>query len=637
MKLTSFLKKKKSPVTAVTDLPENTPEETGTFSADCNDTGNVPAPAKNFSATLKEFQECMPEVIHDLHQLTEGSESDFMLLGIALRTVHSNVTELTQLMLGTVKRMGAEEDGGFLDKGREILDASLAEIQAHQQEVKANLERINAVMEKIEELCTTSQQIKKFAKFLRVVALNMLVEDARTIDTSVNIFSDVAQEIKELSVNISSIANDVYTNVEKARQFHRQTREEISSGISRLEILTAEIHHTVQDSARDTETLMQFSVNTIEQAGKRSREISRQVAEIVIGIQFHDNMKQRIMYLANILETILATAEIAPREEAAEIMSAKTPVPPIIQAQSEQIKDIIEEVHCVYQKNKDALQEIRREVEKLLQNLRGMASSKLNQESGALVHDPFAHLKEALTQLHDLLDRGKNLYRQLQKGAGKVTDIASNLSELLNLVRSISANTHNKAINAIIAAESQGEKGGAMKLLAWEMNELATQSDQISNEVEKIVTDIIQTTSDITNQELHGGGSEAEGKSNAISRLTQVLDDISKGYEHFRKDSESAYQRAEELKKATDTTVTSLDFFQGLSRNLSGQRDRLRDIADQADHKNIFVERNITRENPVPKKHREESQDNVILFENMKKDKKTDNCEGILDENVELF
>ena len=436
------------PVEVVAAVPEVFPE-TG---------GPGPVPAVLPPERLQQLSAEIPGIKDEMKTFVNGSEGDFMLLGISLRTIHANVTELTDLMLDTVKQMGVMDKGGFLDRGRRILEASLAEIVARQNEVRTNLERMNGVMDNLETLYAISKQIKKFSQSLKTVALNMLVENARSIDRSVNIFSDVAQEIKDLSVHIAGIANDVHKNVEKARTVHRFTLEEIAAGIGRLETLTTEIRTTVQESTHKTEALMRFSVDTIEQAGRRSSEISRQVGEIVVGVQFHDNMRQRMLYVANRLNAVLSAAAGGGKRTPG-VTADKQPAPEIIVNQVHRISGIRAEITEVYEKNRFALERIGHEVGDLVQGVSGAGAASEDGDLAAFRHDPFSHLKRALTQLHDLLNRGENFYRQIQEAAAQVSDIAVTLSELLGLVRSISANTHNKAINSIIVPAQPGDSG----------------------------------------------------------------------------------------------------------------------------------------------------------------------------------
>jgi len=633
MKLTSFLKKN---IPLGTDDPDPAPglstEATTPALSDQND----PDSGQNLNTAVLSLKAAIPETVEALHSFTEGSEADFMLLGIGLRTVHANVSELTDLMLGTVKSMGAEGEGGFLDRGLHILNDSMADIQVRQNAVKEDLERINTLMEDIENLHTSSKQIKKFAQSLKAVALTMLVENARTIDQSVNIFSDVAQEIKDLSVNITHIANDVYRNVEMAREVHHITRDEISAGIGRLETLTHQIRETVQESTRDTEELMRFSIKTIEDAGRRSREISQQVAEIVVGVQFHDNMKQRVINITDILNAVLTAPASRSGEKTRGRSGARQSVAVVLRHQARKLNEINNELDEVYGKNKNALKNIDTEVEDLLTGLHNMAASEGNIRSGSLVQDPFSHLKIALTQLHDLLNRGETFYLQIQETAKQVSGIAADLSKLLGVVRSISANTHNKAINSIIAANRQGEKGGALKLLAQAMNDLATRSDGFYKEVEGIITSIIKAAENIGRK-----STRDKDSGSAINDLEKIIYDISLEYERFREKTMTAFARAKELKKATDTTLASLEFFRGLSRKIVRHRDGLTDMAAGPGQESLLIPEAMVAGGHLPGRHTAEREDNIVIFDDTPPADGNGGQEPLfserLAENVELF
>ncbi len=637
MKLTTIFKKNRKPRADNVELMEWTSMEKAISAGVGQKDGNLSAAR---AAAVELLQTDLREMVTSLEKFTDGSEADFMLMGIGLRTVYANVSELTELMVKTVEGMSSGAQNGFLDRGREILNTSLEDIQNRQNEVKNNLGRINALVHDIENLHASSKQIKKFSQSLKTVSLNMLVENARAIDQSVNIFSDVAQEIKDLSLNIARIANDVYKNVEKAREVHSITQEEISAGINRLDALTNQIRTTVQESTHDTEDLMRFSVDTIEASGRQSREISRQVAEIVVGVQFHDNMKQRIMNIIQTLNLIQSTAKSTQAKESSG-REEKKPAASIIRDQAGKLNEVNIELEEVYQKNRAALQKIGAEVNDVLQALGSMTSNDGNIRSRTLLTpDPFSHLKEALTQLHDLLNQGETFYQQIQKTADQVSDIAADLSELLSIVRSISANTHNKAINSIIAANRQGEKGGALKLLAQAMNDLATRSDGFSSEIEGIITSIMKAAEKVGRKNKEAS-TDLDGNSSAINSLESIINDISMEYDRFREKSLAAYERARALKKATDTTLTSLKFFKGLSRKIDEYHNRLIDMASQPGHEAILIEVDATAIGHVPGKHTAERENNITLFTKSRttvlKDSYSHLSRESLADNVELF
>jgi methyl-accepting chemotaxis protein len=352
-------------------------------------------------------------------------------------------------------------------------------------------------------------------------------------------------------------------------------------------------------------------------------------------------MKQRLVKITEILNAILASMETIRKTPSPQGAADRITVAAVIRELADRLDEIDNELNDVYEKNRSALKKINGEVNDLLQGLRPMACDEQDLRAVTFMNDPFSHLKDALRQLHDLLNRGETFYRQIQEAADQVSDIASDLSKLLGLVRSISANTHNKAINSIIAANRQGEKGGALKLLAQAMNELATKSDGFSGEVENIITSIISSAEEISRKETMTSAVPGEDDF-SITRLERVMDDISGEYERFRENSLAAYERARELKKATDTTLSSLDFFKGLSQRINEYRDRLASLTARYGLEDILIAADVTDRGHVPGKHAVRQKDNIILFEEARRSiMGNGHDDGSVheepDSNVELF
>ncbi len=534
-----------------------------------------------------------------------------MRLGLGLQTVHVNVESLTQLMLDTVKRISNNDEGSIICRVDNTVNESLEEIRKFHDEVNSNLIQINTVVGNIGELTATSEQIKKFAKFLNVVALNMFVENAQISDSE-NIFSDIAQEIKALSIKIAGVANDVYENIESSREIHISIHEKISKGVTSLQALTGDVHTAVRTSVKETEQLMNFSLETIEQAGMRSHEISLQVGEIVVGVQFHDNMRQQIMHITDTLN------------------NTEKRTGSVIGSQAVLFSKMTREVDDVYHKNLNAIKEINNEVEVLVESFLGLKSDGMesSRASDIMSDDPFSTIKSALIQLHGLLDQGRGLFEQLQEAAVQAAGIAKKLSDLLNIIRDISRETHNKALNSIIAAQRMGVKGRTQKLLAQEMNDLAIKSDVFVDEVEQIIEAIVVSATEIGQRDLKGLESVSPERG-AIATLDAVIDNISSEYAQFRQDSVEAYECAQSLKEAIKATMINLEFFKGLSKNLTAHKEQLEEIAG---YEGLVIE----AEKRIPETHSVEKKGVVTPFSEVVK-RRDKAGESEFGDNVEIF
>ena len=97
MKLAAIFKKKLRNQDNVFDLRGRPPNEGVIYSSDLPSDAEADLSQAQAAAVL---HQTIPGMTSSLDHFIEGSEADFMLLGIGLRTVHANVTELTELMLG---------------------------------------------------------------------------------------------------------------------------------------------------------------------------------------------------------------------------------------------------------------------------------------------------------------------------------------------------------------------------------------------------------------------------------------------------------------------------------------------------------------------------------------------------------
>ena len=238
----------------------------------------------------------LPEFIDSLKTVSDAAESDFMQLGNELKSVYTVITEMTGQMLETVKRISGDSGESVLSEVWRIVDKSMGEISTCQDKVDKNLIQINNVVDRLGELFSLSGGIKKFAKYLNAVAFNVIVENSRT-EESVRTFSIIAKEIRELSITITDIANRIYDHVKSAREIHKSVYEKISKGMNELRGLVDDVQQAVEESLDETEQLMELSRASIKQAGTHSQKISQQVGEIVVGNQFHDNMRQQIEHI----------------------------------------------------------------------------------------------------------------------------------------------------------------------------------------------------------------------------------------------------------------------------------------------------------------------------------------------------
>ena len=239
-----------------------------------------------------------------LNAIPKSSEPSFMKIGMALQSVYTDATELTQQTLEALKLIGGESDEGLLVKVGMLVKASLEKVKKCQTAASKNHHiaetHVREVTERLSDSFSMCTHLKKTAKYLRAVGLQMRVECSRS-NRTMEMFSVVAQEIGALSSRFMETAENIRDDSESARQGQISSQAERSESLSQLFRLAENTEQTVQLAMKKIEELIRFSVETLEHAGARSRRISHHIGEIVMGIQFHDSMRQRIEHIIKAL------------------------------------------------------------------------------------------------------------------------------------------------------------------------------------------------------------------------------------------------------------------------------------------------------------------------------------------------
>jgi methyl-accepting chemotaxis protein len=535
---------------------------------------------KKFGHTRKRAREIPPllsDLIGSLEDVCRDAEPNFMRLGRELESVYSEADDLTQHTFETVRRIGGESNQGVLIRAGELARQSFSNFRTCHRQVAENLDHVSAIIRYLGELHGACATLAQIGMFLRAIGFNIGVESSRTANSS-DMFTVVSQQIRELSEKITEIGRNIRESTEATQSGQISVHSKISGGLDQLETLADETREAVENSVLKIEQLMEFSLNTLEEAGTHTREISRQVGEIVAGIQIHDSMTQRVQHIVHALHKfeMLVCPPAGSRERGfGKDMKKRSLAYSILNLQREHLKQIIADVDRVYQKTIQAFGRIHSEIDRLTHSLSSFGFTRETENSPE--EDSFSGLRSALLRFHELLEQGNSLVERIHKTATEATDTASNLSGHINRVREISFETHLLALNAIVKAAHLHKEGRSLEVLAQEVKNLSDQSkrfvrdvtlllEQISDSVRKMGTGLLDSS----------GSDETEARDIGI-------EDISRAYTQFMSDSSKAVQRAQSLNTSISQIISGLEFFPDLSRELKAHLCQLEELAELLD------------------------------------------------------
>jgi methyl-accepting chemotaxis protein len=489
--------------------------------------------------SVHEISAGLPAFAESLEETSKNAEPSFIEVGRELQTIYSDAGGLEKQTLETAQLIAGESEENVLADIGGLAGDALEELKSCQTEVSPSLSRINEIVKDLDDLPRVCAVVEKIGKFLNVVGVNIGVESARSNEAK-EMFKIDIQEIRKFSSKVIGIAENIRNDSKATRASLTAVHKEISAGLEKLLKLADDADQAAQHAVQKIELLMEYSVEAMKQASAHSQEISSQVGEIVVGIQLHDSMRQRVEHMIKSFHDVLrlcskgASASGIDNTKAERLGSAYL----LLDLQVAQLKQIITEVNGVYEKSTEAFGHIYEEVGSIVRSF-----SAIGSEHAEKTLDPFADFKSKLDHLGQLLDRGETLLDQIRGTATQASEIAALLSNYAKSARSISFEIHIMAINAILSAMRLGEHGKTLTVLAQEVKDLSNQSNEFVNEVEDILGSINSTAGKLETR-------ASEEANRAKVSLDESIQAIARAYSQFKKGSSDSFERAEALKNA---------------------------------------------------------------------------------------
>ena len=563
-------------------LPATIPnDEKGPFPAGETEKREEKNEVKEQSEADKELLQSLSRLAKGLDSTVKEVEAPFLQLGGDLQAVYGNATDLTQHTLDTVKLLGTESETGILTRLDLLISDSLAALDASHSTADTDLRLIDTVvgdLRRLYNLCDTAEEI---AKFLQMIGFNILIQSSGSQQFT-QMFSFIARESKEFSKKIFQIAGNVRDDARKAILDQESIHGLVDDNLVELRKLADDARLLVGNAFEEIEKIITFSSTTLARANTYSSEISCQIGEIVMGIQLHDNINQRIEHIVQAIDEV--EVSLIPGRESSEIknnpeMEQKGYIASLLNLQIAQLQQVITEIESMHQKSRQAFASIGDIAEQLTDNLTTISSGSNNNSSSpssqASAQDPFATLSDALFHLQELLGRGEDLTGQIQETTAHASQKVARFADHMEQIRQISDDTLLIALNAIINASHLGTKGAVFGVLAEELKDLSDHSNLFVKDVEAIIQGIMAAVS------VDQSEGEAKKAGNDADCLKIAIEEISSTYSGFRNNCTAVSDGAGELQKALSRIASDLDFLPSLAKRLHDHLEKLQEIHHQ--------------------------------------------------------
>lgn len=528
---------------------------------------------ENYIEYFEKTSTQLAEIKEPLESISRNSEPKFINLGDKLQSVFAGAEDLTRLTMETARLIDGKSEGNVLGNISEFAQQSLNDIESYRTDVSAVLPNIEASLKYLKQLYGICPVIRRIAKTLNTIALNISIESSRTKDRE-EMFEIFVMEIKDLARRVDEISRKIRDDSKTAHIHQSGNFFSISNRINQLDEIADESQSTVQKNIQETEKLIQLSLKALRRSEIHSKNISNLVGDIVMAIQFHDIARQQLEHIIQALMDIenLCNEEISGIDESGDLSNVLNHIHSILSLQTKQIRQVIEEIEGAREKTTRSFDEVGQEVEALVAGIAPLGSDTTQDDNHA---NAFRALITGLGHMDLIMTQGNELAEKIDDALKHSSQIVSRLSGYLDRMEDMGTNLHIKAINALIMSNRLGESGGAFSVLAQDVTVVSKES----NEFVSSVVDILNSIGDLANDlKQLSVGEEISSNGTGSHSLSGIIHNISGIYDHFNEDSSLSFERTMALKEEILNIKSNLVFLDEIKDDLTRYLHKVEDI-----------------------------------------------------------
>lgn len=507
------------------------------------------------------------DLITEMNDHLEGTESRFLDMGMIFQSIHQETGQFTDKVARTMASLNAQDEQSCLTDITTHVARSVKALFDHQKAISDSLAVFEKVLQALSHLSRTCEDTDKISLLLNVIALNIGIESNRA-EESRDMFKVFIEEVKVLAGQMKQISHNLYTDSESIRQGHILSMEEIRRNLSGISDLAQKARKEMDESALYMKTLMDKVLESLDASAACTRDMTRQAGEIVVALQFHDIIRQKIEHIIASLsegENMLVTNK-GPlwacdyRDDLRRIVQVLT-------VQDHQLSEIISEIQGAQQGISQALQGIDGKVVQLYRESVSQVITGKDQGAGA---DPFNRLMACMRSIERISTESGDLSQQVEQRVEKASVATAELQKHVDEVGHISLELHRKALNAIIKADHLGDLGRGIEVFAQEVTTSSQDTTRFAESVVQVIQSVREMTRDLADQALVVNDPDAQNQS-----LSRDLDELAQAYAAFQDNihdvAEQYYRIEENIKKAR----RGLDFFTVFERGMSALQEKV--------------------------------------------------------------
>ena len=486
-----------------------------------------------------------------IRDLLEKSEKEFSQIGKSLEDFSARSVEISKMALTAGRTMAGEEIKGSIRMIREMVDQIHQLLTSADGKAQENLKALEHIVDYLRQVQRDLESLKDTAKTLRMLGLSTKVHSTKA-GLDINTFMALGQDISDLSGVISSKSSQIISQVndliDLVTTIHGSVRE-LRTNQQQQASLVINGARNVLDSMED---LAVKSTGEAERISQWSRQISSNIADVVIAIQYQDITSQELGSVRNEMEGISFQSRGAFTGEAAH--SHKWAMNQIAAARNSALQSVV--VQESGRKLKESVFQVISSLEEISGKIGDMAelTSRVSRDSSLFLQDLGRSMSSVTTYLSDVVESSKEMSSAMKSLAGTV----EGMSYFINDIQNISSEIELIALNARVRAAQTDGEGVGMGVIAGSIQQMAVESNSHRESLLTKLAEIARSADELRTKIEQSTIGEEKELDHMVRELGMLLDSLRYIQENVVKLLQSIDANGKDLLNSIRRTVNGI-------------------------------------------------------------------------------